>query len=66
MTDSINLKAVDQALTKISTLETSLWHAFARQLHGIKTMLSAKQKQKLSEMHHMKMHHTIGMHSMKH
>jgi len=49
--DSIDLKAVDQTLARIGSLESGLWRAFARQLHDIKSMLSARQKQQLAEMH---------------
>jgi len=66
MADSINLKAVDQILTGIGTLKTGLWRAFARQLHDIKTMLSTKQKQLLSNIHHVKMHRAMDMRSVKH
>jgi len=66
MAKSIDLKAVDQMLAEISILETGLWHAFARQLHDIKAMLSTKQKQRLADMHRMKMGHAMGRHSTKH
>jgi len=50
--DSIDLKAVDRTLAQIGSLESGLWRAFARQLHDIKSMLSARQKQQLADMHH--------------
>jgi len=57
MADSIDMKAVDQKLTQIGTLEASLWRAFASQLHDIKVILSAKQKKRLKDMHHQKRGH---------
>jgi len=65
MADSINLKAVNQTLAKIGKLESGLWRAFARQLHDIKAMLSAKQKQRLSEMHRMKMGRAMSKQGVK-
>jgi len=51
MADDIDLKTVDQTVAQVGSLEAGLWRAFARQLHDIKAMLSAKQKQQLAQMH---------------
>jgi len=51
MADDIDLKTVDQTVAQIGSLESGLWRAFARQLHDIKSMLTAKQKQRLAQMH---------------
>ncbi|MDQ6958193.1 MAG: hypothetical protein Q9M24_03665 [Mariprofundaceae bacterium] len=51
MADPIDLKTVDRILAQTGSLESDLWHAFALQLHDIKSMLTAKQKQQLAQMH---------------
>ncbi|GMR00208.1 MAG: hypothetical protein BMS9Abin18_1046 [Zetaproteobacteria bacterium] len=60
MAGPIDLKAVDRTLAQIGPLESGLWHAFARQLHDIKSMLSVEQKQQLAKMHRKMSRHGMG------
>ena len=48
--DSVDMKAVDVLFEKIGKMDSQLWHAYAQQLHDIKAMLTAEQKQRLKDM----------------
>ena len=57
--DSVDMNAVNALFEKIGKLDGQLWHAYAQQLHDIKAMLTAEQKQSLNDMWHEGRH---GMH----
>jgi len=48
--DSVDMKTVNALLEKIGKMEGQLWRAYALQLHDIKAMLTADQKQSLKSM----------------
>jgi Spy/CpxP family protein refolding chaperone len=50
--DSIDMDTVNTLFKKIGKLDGQLWHAYAQQLHDIKAMLTAEQKQSLHNMWH--------------
>ena len=52
--DNVDMKVVNSLFEKIGKLDSQLWHAYAQQLHDIKAMLTAEQKQSLNAM---PMHH---------
>lgn len=48
--DDVDMKKVDELLGKTGKMESQLWRAYAQQLHDIKAMLTADQKQALKDM----------------
>jgi Spy/CpxP family protein refolding chaperone len=48
--DDVDIKAVNTLLEKIGKMDAQLWHAFAQQLHDIKAMMTAEQKQSLKSL----------------
>jgi Spy/CpxP family protein refolding chaperone len=58
--DSVDMKAVNALFEKIGKMDSQLWHAYAQQLHDIKAMLTAEQKQTLHDMWHEGPHGMYG------
>lgn len=48
--DSVDMNAVNALFEKIGKMDGQLWRGYAQQLHDIKTMLTAEQKQSLKTM----------------
>lgn len=48
--DSVDVKTADDLVDKVGKMESELWHAYVQQLHDIKAMLTAEQKQTLKDM----------------
>jgi Spy/CpxP family protein refolding chaperone len=48
--DNIDVKTADDLVDKVGKMESELWHAYVQQLHDIKAMLTAEQKQTLKNM----------------
>ena len=48
--EDIDVKATDALIDKVGSMESQLWHAYVQQLHDIKAMLTAEQKQTLKDM----------------
>lgn len=61
--DSVDMTAVNTLFEKIGKMDGQLWRGYAQQLHDIKAMLTAEQKQLLKAMWH-DGHHGMrgGMH----
>lgn len=59
--DSVDMNTVNDLLSKIGKLDAQLWHAYTQQLHDIKALLTAEQKQSLHDMWHHGMHDNAPM-----
>ena len=64
--DSVDMNTVNTLFEKIGKMDGQLWHAYAQQLHDIKAMLTAEQKQSLDAMWHHGSHGMRGDRPMHH
>jgi len=60
--EDIDVKATDALVDKVGSMESQLWHAYVQQLHDIKAMLTAEQKQALKDMWKKPRHGMGGKH----
>lgn len=58
--EDIDVKATNALVDKVGAMESQLWHAYVQQLHDIKAMLTAEQKQALKDMWKKKRRHDMG------
>jgi len=59
--DEVNLEVANALIEKVGKLESQLWHAYAKQLHDIKAILTPEQRSTLKAMWDMPRHHMGGM-----
>ena len=60
--EDIDVKATNALVDKVGSMESQLWHAYVQQLHDIKAMLTAGQKQALKDMWKKPRHGMDGKH----
>jgi Spy/CpxP family protein refolding chaperone len=60
--EDIDVKATNALVDKVGSMESKLWHAYVQQLHDIKALLTAEQKQALKDMWKTRRHGMDDMH----